>query len=102
MSESWWNWLFGSSDKRPSPFVRNIVVARTTRLYVFGSAFTDADREAFAELLLKLDGNPVKHSALVNRTPPVPGLRWAPFAGHKAIFVFDPAHDLIRILTIEF
>jgi hypothetical protein len=100
-SKRLWEWLFGTARAQKRPvFVRRVRVSGEVREFLFGSACTDEDRMAFAELLLRLDGDPFEHSRAV--LPPVPpGLRWAPFGGHRAILVFDPAHDLISVLICE-
>ena len=100
-SKRLWEWLFGAAHvRRRGPFVRRVRVSGEVREFLFGSACTGEDRMAFAELLLRLDGNPLEHSRAV-LPPEPPGLRWAPFGGHKAILVFDPAHDLISVLICE-
>jgi hypothetical protein len=57
------------------------------------------ERTAFAELLLRLDADPVSGTTPVLRPGAPPGMRWIPFGAHKAIFVLDPSSNQIHIVT---
>ena len=54
-------------------------------------------RLAFAEMLLRLDADPVGNSVAILRPGAPPGMRWAPFDNHRAIFVLDIGRDRVRI-----
>lgn len=60
---------------------------------------THVQRLAFAELLLKLESDPSAHSVPILQKDAPPGMRWAPFGAHKAIFIWSPAENQIRVLT---
>src|SRR5690606_14542089 len=89
-----WDWLTGrtGSGRRGSGAGRRRVLRRQVRVseaavgFVHGPACSDEDRMAFAELLLRLDADPFEHSRPVLPARP-PGLRWAAFGAHKALFV---------------
>lgn len=97
---TWWTWLFGTAAKPRRLFTRKVEIAEPV-LSLLRTDFTDEDRMEFAQLLLKLDANPIKHSDRLVVDPPIPGLRWASFADHKLILVFDPSRNRIRVLAIE-
>jgi len=94
-------WVFGAAPSRHSRlFVRDIRVSQEIRAFINHDSRTRAQKEAFAELLLRLDADPVSHSwPILN--PPVPGLRWATFLNFKVILLFDPSHDRVSVATIE-
>ncbi len=52
-------------------------------------ARSNEQRLAFTELLLRLDADPVGNSVAILRPGSPPGMRWAPFDNHRAIFVLD-------------
>ncbi len=58
---------------------------------------TSAQVEAFAELLLRLDANPFCEGSEAITRHDMPGLRWAKFDGHAAIYQVDAAKDQVRI-----
>jgi hypothetical protein len=94
-------WLFGSPRRRPRLFVRRIRISDAALSYVQGPDCDQVARWAFAELLLRLDSNPIEHSDRLATAPAVPGLRWPKFAGRTVILQFVLAEDLIRIVSIS-
>jgi hypothetical protein len=59
---------------------------------------TQDDRTAFAELLLRLDSDPVSNSSPILRPGGPKGVRWAAFGNHRAVFILDAANDRISVL----
>lgn len=56
---------------------------------------------AFADLLLRLDANPVLISAPILRPGAPPGMRWVALGQVRVIFVFDPSRASIQIVTVS-
>jgi hypothetical protein len=98
---NWWVWLFGPAARPRRILTRRFEVADAVLTFLWSDEFSDEDRMAFADLVLKLDANPVKHSDRLATKPPRPGLRWAGFRDHKLVLVFDPSRNLIRVLAVE-
>ena len=95
-----WGAIFGEDRARPRRvFRRRISLSGPVVAWLRDPRRTEHDRWAFAELLLRLDADPLRHSTAI-LWPGVPaGLRWAAFEGHRAILVFDLSEDRIRVLT---
>ena len=99
------SWLFeakpsGSASGRRRLFHRSFGVSSHVRRFL-GEA-DESTRLAFAELLLRLDADPLSHSDAVLHPPEATkqGLRWAAFGvAHRAYLTFDPAHDRIRMIS---
>lgn len=97
-------WISQPEPRRRRLFVREILISGDVRRYVRGSSCTEQDRLAFAELLLRLDGNPLASEPLLPADPThpyPPGMRWAQFGPHRVIFQFDPGHDRLRMIVCE-
>lgn len=92
-------WICGS--KRRPPFRRHIELGEDARGWFTDGQRTLDDRETFAELLLKLDADPVSCSSPVLDDPPVAGLRYAVFETIRVVFIFDPGRNRLRIATIR-
>lgn len=59
-----------------------------------------SERCALAEVILRLDANPVNDSEpLFGPEVPV-GMRWTSGQGIKTIFVWDPGQDLVSIVMV--
>ena len=56
------------------------------------------ERLAFAELLLRLDGDPFEHSKPVLQPDAAPGMRHAPFDAHQAVLIWDPTANSVHIV----
>lgn|GEM_PF-3379238 len=61
----------------------------------------EAEKIAFADLVLRLDANPVRDSVPLLTSIGPPGMRWARFADHIALFQWDPAADAVRFALCE-
>ncbi len=94
-----WDSLFA---ERPEPrrrlLRRRCTISGEVRSWLEAPDRTAEERWAFAELLLRLDADPVGDQTrpLLGPGRP-PGLRWAPFAGRSAIYLWDPAENRIKI-----
>jgi hypothetical protein len=98
--ERLWDSLFAEKPQpRKRVLHRRCTIAGPVVAWLEDAGRTDAERWAFAELLLRLDADPVNED-----TRPVlgpgrpPGLRWAPFADRAAVYLWDPAEDRIKVL----
>lgn len=81
-------------------FHRSFQVSSHVRRFLGGA--DEPTRLAFAELLLRLDADPLTHSDAVLHPPEATrqGLRWATFGvAHRAYLTFDPAHDRLCIIS---
>jgi hypothetical protein len=101
--ESWfddlWEAIFGRKPKARSVFSRRIQLSGAVFQWLRDPARTLPERAAFAELLLRLDADPVLHSLPILRANVPPGLRWSTFGRFKAIFQLDASQNRIRVLT---
>lgn len=97
MWAEFWEWLSGGEPPRKRLFVRTIVLSGPVRTFLEHCRHEDAF--AFADLLLRLDADPFKHSE--NLSGLAPGMRWAGIPGYTVVFTFDPAKDLIRIASVR-
>jgi hypothetical protein len=64
---------------------------------------TEPERWAFADLLLRLDSDPLTHSAPILTPGTPPGLRWATLesaGGRKVIIKFDPIENRVTVVSI--
>ena len=94
-------WLGGGTSRRKRRlFHRDVQVADAARNYFCDLERTRSEQEGFAELLLKLDADPIAHTWPIFN-PPVPGLRWAALGEKKVIVHFDPSHDRVRVVLVE-
>lgn len=95
-----WQAVFGGGSERPRRvFRRRLSLSGPVVAWLRDERRTEGERWAFAELLLRLDADPLRHSTAILR-PGVPaGLRWAAFGERRAILIFDPSEDRIRVLT---
>lgn len=91
--------LSGSGSPRARKwFHRRIHLADEVVMWCRAPDRTPDDRAAFAELLLRLDSDPVSNSSPVLRPSGPKGVRWAAFGDHRAVFILDAANDRISIL----
>ncbi|HZW11322.1 MAG TPA: hypothetical protein VFF69_15570 [Phycisphaerales bacterium] len=98
--ERLWDSLFADRPQaRKRVLRRRCSIAAPVLAWLDETDRTAGERWAFAELLLKLDADPVNEETrpLLGAGRP-PGLRWAPFAGRAAIYLWDPGEDRIRVL----
>ncbi len=99
-----WDWLDQLHDRLSrAPESKRRWLHRAVRLsgpvvgWLHDPARTESQRLAFAELLLQLDADPIGNSSPILQPNALPGMRWAPFDAHKAIFVLDLATGEIRV-----
>jgi hypothetical protein len=60
---------------------------------------TTEEVRQFAELLLRLDANPVRDSdPILSRDGSLePGIRWARFGGHRLVLQWNPVENQLRL-----
>ena len=99
-----WDWLDQLHGRlSPAPPGKRRWLHRAVRLsgpvsaWLSDPARTQAQKLGFAELLLQLDADPIGNSAPILQPNALPGMRWASFDAHKAIFVLDLASGEIRV-----
>lgn len=80
---------------------RPFVMAEPARAWIESPLRTPEELMAFADLLLRLDANPVLISAPILKPGAPPGMRWVTLAQVRVIFVFDPSKASIHIVTIS-
>jgi hypothetical protein len=98
--ERLWDSLCGERPRAGKRVLRRrCTISRPALAWLNESGCSESDRWAFAELLLRLDADPVGEGTrpLLGPGRP-PGLRWAAFAGRGAIYQWDPAENRIRII----
>lgn len=95
-----WDFLFGTEDPpRRRVLHRAFTISGSVRRWVREPDRQEDELLAFAELILKLDADPVSCSEALFG-PDIPaGLRWAPFHSYKALFVLDLGRNSIKVLT---
>lgn len=91
------SWLTRFDESRRPVFRRNIRLSGAVVAWLKSPGVTPAQIEAFAGLLLKLDANPFCEGSEAILREDAPGLRWAKFDAHVAIYQVDMASDQIRI-----
>lgn len=91
------SWLTRFDESKRPVFRRNIRLSGAVVAWLHSPSVTPAQVEAFAELLLKLDANPFCEGTEAIIRHEMPGLRWAKFDGHAAIYQVDAAKDQVRI-----
>lgn len=69
--------------------------------YLRGAGCGERDRWLLAELILRLDADPIRHSERLVVDPPVPGLRWARCGELTVIVQVIPAEDLVRVVSVS-
>ena len=99
-------WLGARSGEEPRRvFTRRVVISGPAQAWL--DARPGAERLGFAELLMRLDADPVAHSEPVLTPGVPPGMRFAGFGegvggvgggGHRVLLVWDPARDMIHIV----
>lgn len=94
----WWN--APAKRRKRKLFSRDVQVSAPVREYFCSEERSRAEQEAFADLLLKLDADPVSHTSAI-LDPPIPGMRWAKLGRRKVIVHFDPSHDRVKVVLIE-
>ncbi len=80
-------------------FTRDIRISDSVRSFINDDARTRQEKELFAELLLRLDADPTRHSHAI-LDPPIPGMRWALMGNHRVILRFDIPCNRIDIATV--
>lgn len=80
---------------------RRFVIADPAKAWGAAPERTREELLAFADLLLRLDANPVLISAPILKPGAPPGMRWVALAHVRVIFVFDPSQASIHIVTIS-
>jgi hypothetical protein len=85
--------------QRKRLFTRDIRISDAVRRFINEEARTRPEKEAFAELLLRLDADPTRHSHAI-LDPPIPGMRWALMGEFKVILRFDIPSNRIDIATV--
>lgn len=95
-------WLGARSGEEPRRvFTRRIVFSGQARAWI--DTRPGPERLELAELLIRLDADPVAHSEPVLTPGMPPGMRFAGFGegvgggGHRVLLVWDPARDMIHI-----
>jgi hypothetical protein len=78
---------------------RQLHVSGEVLAYVRGCS--QKDMAAFADLVLRLDANPIQNSEAILTSIGPPGLRWARFSDHLVTFQWDPVADAIRLAFCE-
>jgi hypothetical protein len=91
------SWLTRFDESKRPVFRRNIRLSGPVVAWLRSPGVSPAQVEAFAELLLKLDANPFCEGSHAILREDAPGLRWAKFDGHAAIYQVDGAKDQVRI-----
>ena len=95
----WLEHFFGGGPEPERVWLhRKFHLSSEVRAWLIDASRTHAQRCEFAELLLKLDANPLWHSTPVLRDGAPPGMRWAAFGEFRAIFVWNPAENSVRIV----
>lgn len=95
-----WESLFAERPRsRRRALRRRFSISGPAAAWLSEESRTEAERWAFAELLLRLDADPVGEatSPLLGPGRP-PGLRWASFGSRTAIYLWDPSENRIRIV----
>lgn len=97
----WWEELLTKLGHHAKPqyrrrFHREFLVSEQALNWVRARPLPE--QLAFAELLLRLDGDPTEHSYPVLQTDVPPGTRYAPFDAHQAVIVFDIAANRVHVL----
>lgn len=91
--------ISGSAIARPRKWLhRRFRLSGEVVAWLDAPGRTVDDRCAFAELLLRLDADPITCSVAVLRPDAPRGMRWAPFGSHKAIFTLDSSGNSIRVV----
>jgi len=80
---------------------RQFVMADPVVAWIASPLRTPEELLAFADLLLRLDANPVLISAPILRPGAPPGMRWVALGQVRVIFVFDPSRASIHIVTVS-
>lgn len=99
-----WDWLdqlhdrfSGAPPSKRRWLHRGFRISGPAAAWLNAPARSESQRLAFAELLLCLDADPIGNSSPILQPNALPGMRWAPFDAHKAIFVLDLATGEIRV-----
>jgi hypothetical protein len=102
-----WQWLDnlgdllgGASTEKPKRLLhRKFHLSKPVVEWLRSSGRTHAQRLAFGELILKLESDPAQHSLPILQPNAPPGMRWARFDAHKAVFIWNPVANEIHFLT---
>lgn len=97
----WWEDLVAKlgaphGSKSCYRFVRHFRVSEQALTWVL--ARPSSELLAFADLMLRLDGDPFMHSNPVLQPNAVPGMRFAPFDAHQAVLVWNAAENSVYIV----
>jgi hypothetical protein len=95
-----WESLFAPPPRR-ALFRRRMRLSRQVVTWLRDPVRTDAERWAFADLLLRLDSDPFTHSSAILTPGTPPGIRWALLERWHIVIKFDPVEDRVTIISIN-
>jgi hypothetical protein len=100
--EELWRSLVGPKVRPDvSLFSRHVRLSARVIEWLRSPARTSQELSDFAQLLLRLDSDPIGWSEAVLGPGALPGLRWAPCGDYSVMFIVDPGNNRLSVVLLQ-